>query len=182
MSFPTFVRRLCLCLAVLAFASPASSQLPSPLSPAPAAPATPRPAADALGRSTPRGTVLGFLAAGRKADQRPARHYLNTRLSDEAAETLAGQLFVVLDARLPAQLLRVSDAPEGSRADPLVPDDDEEKAKEEKAEKEKKKRVVHPAWESDFYNDEIVRIVADYLTLGSKVVMSAPVHAAAVNQ
>jgi len=64
----------------------------------------------------------------------------------------------------------------------FVPDDDEEKAKEEKVEKEKKKRVVHPAWESDFYNDEIVRIVADYLTLGSKVVMSAPVHAAAVNQ
>jgi len=29
-------------------------------------------------------------------------------------------------------------------------------------------------WESDYYNDEIVRIVADYLRLGSKVLASAP--------
>jgi carboxyl-terminal processing protease len=62
----------------------------------------------------------------------------------------------------------------------FVPDDDEEKAKEEKLKKDKKKKFTErPAWESDFYNDEIVRIVADYLTLGSRVVASAPVRAAA---
>jgi carboxyl-terminal processing protease len=62
----------------------------------------------------------------------------------------------------------------------FVPDDDEEKAKEEKVKKEKKKKYTeHPAWESDFYNDEVVRIVSDYLTLGSKVVLAAPVRAAA---
>jgi carboxyl-terminal processing protease len=62
----------------------------------------------------------------------------------------------------------------------FVPDDDEEKAKEEKVKKDKKKKYTeHAAWEPDFYNDEIVRIVVDYLTLGSKVVASAPVRAAA---
>ena len=61
----------------------------------------------------------------------------------------------------------------------FVPDEDEEKAKDEKVKKDKKKRSSHPAWEPDFYNDEIVRIVADYLTLGSKVVVAAPVRAAA---
>jgi carboxyl-terminal processing protease len=61
----------------------------------------------------------------------------------------------------------------------FVPDDDEEKAKEEKVKKGKKKYTEHPAWESDFYNDEVVRIVSDYLTLGSKVVLAAPVRAAA---
>jgi carboxyl-terminal processing protease len=64
----------------------------------------------------------------------------------------------------------------------FVPDDEEEKAKEEKVKKDKEKKkkfVEHPAWEPDFYNDEIVRIVTDYLTLGSKVVLAAPVRAAA---
>ena len=63
----------------------------------------------------------------------------------------------------------------------FVPDDDEEKANEEKAKKEKRKKkyTEHPAWESDFYNDEVVRIVADYLTLDPKILASAPVRAAA---
>jgi carboxyl-terminal processing protease len=61
----------------------------------------------------------------------------------------------------------------------FVPDDEEEKAREEKIKKDKKKKYTeHPAWESDFYNDEVVRIVADYLSLGSKVLAAAPVRAA----
>ena len=83
--------------------------------PAPAAPA------DSLGRSTPRGTVLGFIYAGRKGANDVARQYLETRLTGDAAETLAHQLYVVLDARLPARLTLISDHPEGSRADPLTP-------------------------------------------------------------
>jgi MscS family membrane protein len=123
-SFRALIRPSSFCLLlVFLLARPASPQLPSPLGPAPAAQA-PAPSTDALGRSTPRGTVFGFLGAGRKGDHRVARHYLNTRLNDAAAETLAQQLFVVLDARLPAQLLRVSDEPEGSRADPLAPDEE----------------------------------------------------------
>jgi MscS family membrane protein len=72
---------------------------------------------DSLGRSTPRGTVRGFLDAARSGDNARAAQYLDTRRSD-AAE-LAHKLFVVLDARLPARLLRISDEPEGS--DPVAP-------------------------------------------------------------
>ncbi len=92
---------------------------PPPSTPAPAAAEQPR---DALGRSTPRGTVLGFLNAARRGDNELARQYLNTTLSAGAAEDLAHQLFVVLDARLPARLTQLSDAPEGSGADALSPD------------------------------------------------------------
>jgi MscS family membrane protein len=88
------------------------------------APAQAAPEKDPLGRSTPRGTVLGFLAAARKGDNERARHYLDRPASSRAAETLAHQLFVVLDARLPARLTQVSDTPEGSRADPLAPDEE----------------------------------------------------------
>jgi MscS family membrane protein len=77
---------------------------------------------DALGRSTPRGTVIGFLAAARKGDDALACQYLDTPLRGEAAEALAHELFVVLDARLPARLPQLSEAPEGSRSNPLMPD------------------------------------------------------------
>ncbi len=65
------------------------------------------------------------------------------------------------------------------RAD-FIPDDDPEKKEVDKAKKEmaKKKYREHLAWEPDFYNDEVVLIVADYLTLGSKALASAPVRAA----
>jgi carboxyl-terminal processing protease len=59
----------------------------------------------------------------------------------------------------------------------FVPDDeltkDEEKATKEKS---KKKYTEHPAWESDYYNDEVASIVADYLTLSSKPVAATPGH------
>jgi MscS family membrane protein len=80
------------------------------------------PPSDVLGRGTPRGTVLAFLAAGRRGDNALARQYLNTRLGGTAAEDLAHQLYVVLDARLPPTLALLSDAPDGSRANPLEPD------------------------------------------------------------
>jgi carboxyl-terminal processing protease len=57
----------------------------------------------------------------------------------------------------------------------FVPDEDitkdEDKPKKDKA---KKKFTEHPAWESDYYNDEVASIVADYLTLGSKVLAATP--------
>jgi MscS family membrane protein len=92
----------------------------APPASAPAAPnaaAQPAPLTDPLGRSTPRGTVRGFLDAARGGDHARAAQYLNTRRSD--AGELARKLFVVLDARLPARLLRISDEPEGS--DPIAP-------------------------------------------------------------
>ena len=43
----------------------------------------------------------------------------------------------------------------------------------------KKKFTEHPAWESDFYNDEVIRIVADYLTLDPNVLLVKPIRATA---
>ena len=77
---------------------------------------------DTLGRTTPRGTALGFLIAARRGDDELAAQYLNTQLRGRAAADLAHQLFVVLDRRLPARLRAVSDNPEGSQSDSLRPD------------------------------------------------------------
>jgi MscS family membrane protein len=77
---------------------------------------------DPLGRTNPRGTVLGFLNAARKDDFELARQYLNTRVPADAARELAHDLFVVLDARLPPKLTLITEAPEGSHANPLEPD------------------------------------------------------------
>ena len=56
-----------------------------------------------------------------------------------------------------------------------MPEDPEEKAAEEKAKKglKKKKFTEREVWASDFYNDEVIHIVCDYLTLGSKVLSAA---------
>ena len=66
----------------------------------------------------------------------------------------------------------------------FVPDD-EEKAAEEKEKKDKrnkKKYIEREVWLSDYYNDEVLRIIGDYLTLGSKALAAAPVRAAAVDR
>ena len=107
-----FVLLLLLCL-------PASAQRGAP-PPAPAAqPEVPK---DALGRNTPRGTVLGFFNAARKEQDELAVQYLNTRLKNEKAATLSRQLFTILDRRLPAKLNALSNSPEGSLSNPLKPD------------------------------------------------------------
>ncbi len=56
-----------------------------------------------------------------------------------------------------------------------VPDDGEDKAADEKAKKDRKKKkyVEREIWPTDFYNDEVIRIVTDYLSLGSKVLADA---------
>ncbi len=64
----------------------------------------------------------------------------------------------------------------------FVPEDPEERAAEEKAKKElkKKKFTQRDVWVSDFMNDEIIHILTDYLSLGSKVLAAAPERAKAV--
>ena len=88
---------------------------------------TPGPAAvapdttvDRLGRTTPKGTVEGFLDAARRGEDDLAREYLNTRRNGEAGAALAHQLFVVLDRRM-RDLPQPSDAPEGSRSNSASP-------------------------------------------------------------
>jgi MscS family membrane protein len=116
----TFCARLL--SAGLLFSSAASAQPIAPRSaPNPSQPEAPQ---DPLGRTTPRGTVLGFLLAARKGDNEAAVQYLNTRARGEAASTLAHELFVVLDRRLPARLSQLSDSPEGSMPFLTRPDQD----------------------------------------------------------
>ena len=94
-------------------------RLPPPLPPQ--TPAETDKPPDPLDRQTPRGTVRGFLSAARKGETEVARQYLDTRVDDAAGKELAQQLFVVLDAELPARLMQISDEPLGSRANPLAP-------------------------------------------------------------
>lgn len=109
----------CVALGVLLLCPPARAQQAAPPTPTP--PAVPK---DALGRDTPRGTVLGFMDAARNGRDDIAPLYLNTGLRDQAAADLARQLFVVLDSRLPPRLKELSDRPEGSLINPLQPDRD----------------------------------------------------------
>src|SRR3954464_7930130 len=62
---------------------------------------------DALGRNTPRGTVLGFMDAARSGRLETASEYLDTRLRGKAASDLAYRLYVVLDRRLESSLARL---------------------------------------------------------------------------
>jgi MscS family membrane protein len=95
------------------------SQTTKPVSPATAVPA--EAPEDTLGRTTPRGSVLGFLSAASRPDDETAAKYLNTPLRRKAAADLAHQLFVVLNQRLSARLYQLSNRPEGSLADPQQP-------------------------------------------------------------
>jgi MscS family membrane protein len=88
--------------------------------PKPAAPPTAaEPAPDSLGRTTPLGTVEGFLGAARKHNDQLASRYLHTKLSGDEATDLARRLFVVLDRRMPARLNQISNSPEGAISDSL---------------------------------------------------------------
>jgi MscS family membrane protein len=110
----------CLLFLVLLLCFPVWAQLGvRVLAPATAQPEVPK---DPLGRSAPRGTVLGFLTAARDGEDELASQYLNTRLRGHDAAVLAHQLFTVLDRRLPPTLNQLSDKPEGSLSNPLKPD------------------------------------------------------------
>jgi MscS family membrane protein len=65
--------------------------------------------------------VYGFLAASHNGDDATAKRYLDTTLTGARAETLAHQLSVVLDRRLPAHLNELSLRPEGSQTSPDRP-------------------------------------------------------------
>ena len=74
---------------------------------------------DSLSRTTPRGTVLGFLSACYDGKYGTAVQYLNTRTRGDDAITLAKELFFVLDRKLPAKLNNVSNDPLGSISNPI---------------------------------------------------------------
>jgi MscS family membrane protein len=93
----------------------AASTQPDEAQPTPASPPDP------LGRTTPRGTLLGFLTAASNHKYDSAAQYLDTRATGKDAATLANRLFLVLDRRLPAKLNNLSNDPLGSLSDPLHP-------------------------------------------------------------
>jgi MscS family membrane protein len=80
-----------------------------------AAPAAAAPAPDALGRQTPAGTVMGFLAAASRGDWPRATKFLDTKLPQEQAEERARQLKVLLDRGLSVDLAGLSRSPEGEQ-------------------------------------------------------------------
>ena len=59
------------------------------------------------------------------------------------------------------------------RADVISEDDNKDEAKP-KTKGAAKRLADHPAWEPNYYNDEILNIVGDYLTIGRKVLASSP--------
>jgi MscS family membrane protein len=74
---------------------------------------------DLLGRSTPYGTVKGFVSWAERNDYVKAAQYLHTRKKGEAAQILAQQLQAVLDWGLKVDLDKLSRKPEGDLADGL---------------------------------------------------------------
>ncbi len=66
------------------------------------------------------------------------------------------------------------------RAETVSEDESKDEAKA-KTKGPRKRLADHPAWEPNYYNDEILNIVGDYLTLGRKVLASAPVRVNAAN-
>lgn len=95
---------------------PAASSGPSTPSPAATPPAGPAaPPADPLGRTTPRGCILGFLRAAGAEDYARAAKYLDSNAPEQKSEELALQLKLLLDRDTSMNILAVSRAPEGNR-------------------------------------------------------------------
>lgn len=103
-----------LAAAPLAHVPQAAAQSPVP---APPSAQTEDAPADPLGRTTPRGTVLGFIKAAQAGDYGRAAEYLDARHAPGQAQELARQLKVVLDGGLTINLDFLSAKPEGDLED-----------------------------------------------------------------
>lgn len=99
----------------LAFGVLAWAQIPS-LSPA----APPAAYADPYGRTTPRGTVVGFLQSAQAGNYEKAARYLEIHRGQNSEET-ARRLKYVLDNLLVTNLDRISNNPQGTIDDKLEP-------------------------------------------------------------
>ena len=61
------------------------------------------------------------------------------------------------------------------RAETVSEDENKDEAKA-KTKGARKRLSDHPAWEPNYYNDEVLNIVGDYLTIGRQVLAKAPVR------
>jgi MscS family membrane protein len=68
---------------------------------------------DPLGRTTPRGTVLGFMKSASQKDYEQALRYLNTKKTGIAAQQLVTALQTVLDRGFSGRVAMLSNKPEG---------------------------------------------------------------------
>jgi MscS family membrane protein len=85
-----------------------------------AAPVPPPPEPeDPLGRTTPHGSVLGFLRAAEAKDYTRAAKYLDGRRSEEQGQELAKQLKILLDLGLSTSIDGLSRSPKGNVEDNL---------------------------------------------------------------
>ncbi len=76
---------------------------------------------DPLGRSTPQGTVLGFMKAAAQGDYDQALRYLDTRTTGPAAQKLIAGLQAILESGFSGNLAVLSNKPEGALDDDLLP-------------------------------------------------------------
>lgn len=77
------------------------------------------PPEDLLGRSTPRGTALGFIKAAQGQTFERAAEYLDSRLRPRDRQELARKLFVVVDRKVSLSPGSLSNKPEGDLEDGL---------------------------------------------------------------
>ena len=110
-------------LILFALAMSAAAQLSSvkktAATPPPTAP-SPEQVSDPLGRSTPRGTILGFIKAANRNDLVTAAKYLQvTGKQKVATETLVSNLKELMDRYFSEPLAMISDSPEGAPDDGL---------------------------------------------------------------
>ena len=108
----------------LLFASLAASGFPAEKPGSfPVAKEAPRPAEtdDPLGRSTPQGTVLGFIKAATQGEYEQALQYLDTKKRGVSAQKLVDALRIILDRGFSGKLAALSSKPEGNLDDNLPP-------------------------------------------------------------
>jgi MscS family membrane protein len=80
---------------------------------------------DPLGRSTPQGTVLGFLKAMQREDHERTVDYLDTRQTGKRAEQLARELSYILNEGMSTVTTALSIKPEGNLIQDNLPDNRE---------------------------------------------------------
>ncbi len=109
-------------VALFVFLCPENSWPAPSTAPAVTKPAEPQTAAeDPLGRSTPYGTVMGFIRAAERSDYPRASRYLESKQPAKKKEELVGAFKVVLDRAVVLDLGQLSKKPEGNLDDDLLP-------------------------------------------------------------
>ena len=118
MSLAEVCRWVWTALLLSALAQPIAAQIPGTQAqksePAQKSESSAQPATDPLGRSTPRGTLMGFLRAVEKNDASAVRYLEVTAGESQQALDSARDLRNLIDRYLKVPLAKVSDSPDGT--------------------------------------------------------------------